>query len=159
MTDRGVKNLTDNPVPARSISTVGIQAYGSRAGNGQVDLSLLMRIVVVMAAVACAGAPPTPSASRRLPPAMIQSIVRTRYDVFRGCYEQGLARNASLKGKVLARFVIGRDGTLSSVADGGSDLPDPAVVDCVLQGFYGLTFPAPDSGTVTVVYPVMLEPG
>jgi hypothetical protein len=54
--------------------------------------------------------------------------------------------------------VIGRDGAISSVANGGSDLPDGGVVQCVVRSFYGLSFPAPEEGIVTVTYPIMLSP-
>ena len=40
-----------------------------------------------------------------------------------------------------------------------TDLPDPEVVSCVLRAFYDITFQAPEGGIVTVVYPIMLEPG
>jgi hypothetical protein len=97
--------------------------------------------------------------SGRLPPALIQSTIRKNYDVFRKCYEQGLGRDAKLRGKVTARFVIGRDGKVSNVTDGGSDLPDAVVVACVLKAFQTIIFPAPEGGIVTVIYPINLEPG
>ncbi len=56
------------------------------------------------------------------------------------------------------RFVIGRDGAVSNVGNGGSDLPDAGVVSCVARAFYGLSFPAPDSGIVTVTYPIVFSP-
>ena len=97
--------------------------------------------------------------SGRLPPEVIQRIVRQNYGRFRMCYEQGLTRNPNLQGRVSARFVIGRDGSVSNVSNGGSDLPDSAVVSCVVSAFYGLSFPQPEGGIVTVVYPIMLSPG
>jgi len=33
------------------------------------------------------------------------------------------------------------------------------VAVCVVTAFYGLEFPEPDGGIVTVVYPIMLSPG
>ena len=98
-------------------------------------------------------------AVQRLPPSAIQAVVREHFGVFRRCYELGLARNPALTGLVRTRFVIGRDGKVSNVADAGSDIPDPEVVDCVLKAFYELVFPVPDGGIVTVVYPIMLAPG
>jgi len=56
------------------------------------------------------------------------------------------------------RFVIGRDGSVSSVQNGGSDLPDAAVVSCVTRAFYGLSFPQPENGIVTVTYPIVFSP-
>ena len=58
------------------------------------------------------------------------------------------------------RFVIGRDGAVSNVANGGSDLPDSGVVSCVRRApSTGLSFPQPEGGIVTVVYPIMFAPG
>jgi hypothetical protein len=99
------------------------------------------------------------SVSGRLPPEVIQRIVRQNYGRFRMCYEQGLARNPNLEGRVSVRFVIGRDGSVSNVANGGSDLPDSGVVQCVVRAYYGLSFPQPEGGIVTVVYPIMFSPG
>lgn len=97
--------------------------------------------------------------SGRLPPEVIQRIVRQNFGLFRECYEQGLGRDANLQGRVQVRFVIGRDGKVSSVSDGGSDIPDLAVRDCVIQAFKALQFPPPEGGIVTVVYPILLAPG
>ena len=54
--------------------------------------------------------------------------------------------------------VIGRDGAVSSVSDGGSDIGNPAVVSCVVRAFYGLSFPQPEGGIVTVTYPILFSP-
>jgi hypothetical protein len=97
--------------------------------------------------------------SGRLPPEVIQRIVRQNYGRFRVCYEQGLARNPNLEGRVTIRFIIGRDGSVSNVSKGGSDLPDSGVAGCVVNAFYGLSFPQPEGGIVTVVYPIMFAPG
>lgn len=95
----------------------------------------------------------------RLPPALIQDVVRIGFPRFKGCYEGGLSRDPKLEGKVLVRFVIERDGTVRGASDGGSDLPDVAVRDCVIHQFTDFKFPAPGSGIVTVVYPILLAPG
>jgi hypothetical protein len=101
----------------------------------------------------------TTTASGHLPAEVIQRIVRQNFGRFRLCYENGLRSSPSLQGRVAVRFVIGRDGAVSSVGNGGSDLPDPGVVSCVVRAFYGLSFPSPESGIVTVVYPIMFSPG
>lgn len=67
---------------------------------------------------------PRTRVSGRLPPELIQSTIRKNYDAIRKCYEQGLARDPKLRGKVTARFVIGRDGKVTNVDNGGSELPD-----------------------------------
>jgi hypothetical protein len=95
----------------------------------------------------------------RLPPKVIQRIVRQHYGRFRLCYEQGLRNNPNLRGRFSVRFIIGRDGSVSNVGNAGSDLPDPGVVQCVTRAYYGLSFPQPEGGIVTVVYPIMFSPG
>jgi hypothetical protein len=97
--------------------------------------------------------------SGRLPGEVIQRVVRQNFGRFRMCYTQGLSRNPNLAGRISARFVIARDGSVSAVSNGGSDLPDSAVTSCVLSAFYGLSFPTPELGIVTVVYPILLSPG
>jgi hypothetical protein len=102
---------------------------------------------------------PKTTVNGRLPAEVIQRIVRQNYGRFRVCYETGLRSNPTLQGRVEVRFVIGRDGAVSNVSNGGSDLPDGAVVQCVLRAYYGLSFPQPESGIVSVVYPIMFSPG
>ena len=94
-----------------------------------------------------------------MPVEVVNRILRQSFGRLRVCYEQGLSKNPSLAGRLSARFVIGRDGAVSSVADGGSDLADGGVVRCALNAVGGLSFPQPEGGIVTVVFPVMLEPG
>lgn len=95
----------------------------------------------------------------RLPPEVIQRIVRQNFGRFRLCYENGLKRNPNLEGRVNVRFVIDRQGSVSTAANAGSDLPDSGVVACVIGAYQGLSFPQPEGGIVTVVYPVIFAPG
>jgi TonB family protein len=93
-------------------------------------------------------------------PADIQTLIRSHYDAFRRCYEQGLARKPGLSGRVVVRFVIERDGKVSSVAvEDSTDLGDKEVVQCLVREYETLVFPAPLGGIVTVVYPIMFSPG
>jgi hypothetical protein len=97
--------------------------------------------------------------SGNLPPAVIQGIVRDNYEKMRQCYEQGLARDPTLTGRVAVRFVINRDGTVSNASVSTNEIPDCDVTRCVANVFQGLQFPKPEGGIVTVVYPVMFAPG
>jgi hypothetical protein len=99
-----------------------------------------------------------PSTNGHLPPEVIQRVVRQNFGRFKACYEGGLRGNPNLAGRVAVRFVIGREGDVSSAANGGSDLPDAGVVSCVTRAFYGLSFPHPDTGIVTVTYPIVFSP-
>jgi hypothetical protein len=95
----------------------------------------------------------------RLPPEVIQRIVRQNYGRFRLCYENGLRSDPQLHGRVSVRFVIAPDGSVSSSQDAGSSLPAPGVVACIVRGFTNLSFPQPEGGTVQVVYPIDLATG
>jgi hypothetical protein len=92
--------------------------------------------------------------SGRLPGETIRKVVARASNRFRLCYERGLQKDPTLSGRVSVRFVIGRDGAVSNVSHGGSDMSDSSVVSCVLRAFYGLQFTPPESGIVTVVYPL-----
>jgi hypothetical protein len=95
----------------------------------------------------------------RLPPEVIQRVVRQNFGRFRLCYENGLKGNPALAGRVAVKFVIDRSGAVATTADGGSQLPDASVVQCVVRSFGNLSFPQPDNGLVTVVYPLVFSPG
>jgi Ca-activated chloride channel family protein len=95
----------------------------------------------------------------RLPPEVIQRIVRQNFGRFRLCYENGLRNNPNLQGRVSVRFEIDANGAVGQVGNAGSDLPDAGVVGCVSRAFHGLSFPPPEGGKVSVVYPVLFSPG
>ncbi len=99
------------------------------------------------------------SVNGRLPAEVIQRIVRQNFGRFRLCYENGLRNNPNLQGRVTVKFVIDRSGAVAMTADGGSDIPDTSVSQCVVRGFGNLSFPQPEGGMVTVVYPIMFNPG
>ncbi len=93
----------------------------------------------------------------RLPPEVVQRVVRQNFGRFNLCYSNALRDNPSLKGRVTAKLVINRDGSVGSTQDGGSDLPDQNVIQCVLRGIGNLSFPQPESGVVTVVFPLLFS--
>ncbi len=95
----------------------------------------------------------------RIPRETIQRVVRANFGRFRACYESGLRNNPGLTGRVVTKFVIGRDGAVGVSQDGGSDMPDRGVVNCIVRSYQNLSFPSPEGGVVTVVYPLMFSPG
>jgi hypothetical protein len=102
---------------------------------------------------------PTTVVGGKLPPEVIQRIVRQNFGRFRLCYENGLRNNPGLQGRVAVKFVIDRNGSVSVAADGGSDMPAQDVIGCVVRGFQNLSFPSPEGGMVSVIYPLMFTPG
>lgn len=97
--------------------------------------------------------------SGNIPPEVVQRIVRQNFGRFRSCYESGLRKNPNLGGRITTRFVIDRSGVVSLAQNGGSDLPDSGVVACVVSAFYGLSFPSPENGVVSVSYPIVFSVG
>ncbi len=90
---------------------------------------------------------------------IIRRIIRRSLGRIRYCYERELVKNPNLAGRVSVRFVIRPDGTVTSVADGGSSLPSEEVKACVRQAIAALTFPQPKGGGVVVVtYPFIFAP-
>ena len=67
--------------------------------------------------------------------------------------------DGQVRQRVAVKFVISTTGEVMTAQDGGSDLPDNAVVQCIVRGFQNLSFPQPESGVVTVVYPIIFNPG
>lgn len=100
----------------------------------------------------------TRNAMGRLAPEAIQGVVRKSFGAFRKCYESALKNDPHLAGTVSVSFVIAPDGSVQSAADHASTLPDSGAVQCVVGGFGRLTFPPPQGGYVTVVYPIDFKP-
>jgi hypothetical protein len=100
-----------------------------------------------------------PTSTGWLEPNQIEGVVQAGFKLFAHCYREGLERKPTLGGAVRLRFIIDPNGEVATVRDGGSDLPDPWVVDCVAEGFFALRFPKPRAGTVRVVYPIVFDSG
>jgi len=59
---------------------------------------------------------------------------------------------------VRVRFVIQATGKVADVGDAGeSTLPDTDAVKCMMHEFGKLSFPRPEGGIVTVVYPLVFN--
>jgi hypothetical protein len=100
----------------------------------------------------------TPTTNGRLAPEIIQRVVRLNDGRYRFCYQSALRTDPSLQGRVTVKFMIDRHGAVAFAADGGSDIPDEGVRQCVVRSFQALSFPEPENGTVTVVYPIVFSP-
>ena len=94
----------------------------------------------------------------RLPPEVIQRIVRQNFGRYRLCYENALRAKPDLAGTVRVKLVIERDGSVRDAKDDKSDVKDAGLIACVVKGFANLSFPQPESGIVTVVYPIVFFP-
>lgn len=92
--------------------------------------------------------------------AHIDGVVRAHTGALRNCYERGLAADPTLAGKVVVKFVIAKDGTVSSATTKSSTLAAPAVEACLNEAFMGFGFDAPAGGGIVIVsYPFVFTPG
>jgi hypothetical protein len=89
----------------------------------------------------------------------ISGIVRVHFGALLTCYYAGLTRDPKLAGLVTVQYVFSEDGVPKEVIDGGSTLPDKAVIDCILEKFRNLRYPASKGGDVKVLYPMQFAPG
>jgi hypothetical protein len=89
----------------------------------------------------------------------VDNVVESGFPLFARCYRDGVQRNSNLDGAVRLRFVVGDDGLVTTVEDGGSDLTDRQVIDCVAEGFYALRFPEPERGDAHLVYRIHFDAG
>ncbi|MFO0756083.1 MAG: AgmX/PglI C-terminal domain-containing protein [Byssovorax sp.] len=95
----------------------------------------------------------------RLPPEVIQRIVRQNFSRMRACYERALKRDPALGALVTTRFVINQAGDATSVETTSEPKIDREMIDCVSRTFKALKFPSPESGVVTVVFPIRFTAG
>jgi TonB family protein len=91
---------------------------------------------------------------------IIRRIIRAHINEVRYCYEQGLARDPALSGKVSIQFTIDTTGSVSAATVADSTLSDEKVASCIAKAVKRWTFPKPTGGgSVVVTYPFVLEPG
>ena len=78
----------------------------------------------------------------------------------RYCYQQQLTKNPSLGGKISIKFVIAKDGTVSSASTKSTTMNNAAVEGCIAGRFLKFQFPEPKGGGIVMVtYPFIFSPG
>jgi hypothetical protein len=91
---------------------------------------------------------------------IIRRIIRAHMGEVRHCYEQGLADDASLEGRVEIQFTIADTGKVPMAVVKRSTVSDESVGNCIAKAVKRWTFPKPTGGGMVVVrYPFVLEPG
>ncbi len=92
---------------------------------------------------------------------LIRRIVRAHINEVRHCYNQGLAKDPNLKGRLVLDFTIDPTGAVGEATVVESTLTDPDVGTCVAKTMLRWKFPAspPGAGPVKIRYPFVLEPG
>ncbi len=91
---------------------------------------------------------------------LVDAVIRRHLNQIRYCYQRELTKNPSLSGKVVVKFVIAKDGTVSSATTKSSTLGNGAVESCINGRFMRFQFPEPKGGGIVIVsYPFIFSPG
>jgi hypothetical protein len=93
----------------------------------------------------------------RMPPEIIQRIVRANAERLRVCYQKNLSSSPNPRGRVTMTFIIDRDGTVSA-AMGEQEHATTETANCVASVVETLRFPRCEE-TTTVTYPISFTPG
>ncbi len=86
----------------------------------------------------------------------IQSVIRAHTAEIRGCYNKSLLKDPKLAGKVVVKFTIAADGSVSESVSSKSDVSE-ALTGCIVDTAKTWRFPAPGE-QVVVSYPFVLKP-
>lgn len=91
--------------------------------------------------------------------AEVDRVVNRYLPQIRYCYESALAKQPALAGKVNVKFVISKDGTVSSAVVKSTTLNHADTESCVTGHFARMQFPAPRGGGIVIVsYPFAFAP-
>lgn len=91
---------------------------------------------------------------------LIDAVIKRNMNQIRYCYQRELTKNPALGGKITVKFVIAKDGTVSSATTKTSTMNNPAVENCINGRFMRFQFPEPKGGGIVIVsYPFIFSPG
>jgi hypothetical protein len=91
---------------------------------------------------------------------IIRRVIRLHTNELKYCYEQELAKNSALSGRLSIQFVIAATGQVMSSASQSSTLNNVRVENCVVQALRRWEFPKPSGGGIVIVsYPFSFIPG
>ncbi len=91
---------------------------------------------------------------------VIRRIIRNHHNEIRHCYNEGLAKDPRLQGRVAVMFTIGPTGLVPSAAVTENTMGDRNVANCVAAAVRRWKFPKPmNGGTAMVTYPFTFSPG
>jgi hypothetical protein len=74
------------------------------------------------------------------------------------CYDNQLAQDPTLRGKVTIAVRVGATGQVCSAGVASNDMSTPQVANCVTGYFRGANFPAPKGGCADINIPINYKP-
>ncbi len=90
----------------------------------------------------------------------IDKVIKRHMNSIRYCYSRELTKTPSLAGKISVKFIIAKDGSVSSSTIAQSSMGSPAVESCLTGRFLRMQFPPLKGGGIAVVkYPLVFAQG
>ena len=87
---------------------------------------------------------------------MIDKVVKRHIKAIQYCYQKELTKAPTLKGKVVIKFVVAKNGSVSSASTKWSTMGSDAVEKCIESRFKRMQFPEPKGGGIVVIsYPII----
>ena len=91
---------------------------------------------------------------------LIDEVIKRHMNQIRYCYQRELTKNPSLGGKIVIKFVISKDGTVSKADVKTTSMNNGSVESCITGRFMRMQFPEPKGGGIVIVsYPFIFSPG
>lgn len=100
----------------------------------------------------------TPIILGALDKSLIDRVVKSHLAQIRFCYERELNKSPKLFGKIVVKFVIAKNGSVSSASTKASTMKNPIVEQCLNKRFLRMKFPSPKGGGIVIVsYPFVFN--
>jgi pSer/pThr/pTyr-binding forkhead associated (FHA) protein len=91
---------------------------------------------------------------------LIDEVIKRHMNQIKYCYQRELTKNPALGGKVVIKFTIAKDGTVSSASTKTTTMNNSSVEQCIVGRFMRMQFPEPKGGGIVIVsYPFIFSPG
>ncbi len=148
-TDARAGGWSDSPVSPRS-ETSPSKAPPTGSGMGTAQAS------------AVAGQPSAalghPDIMGGLDQTQIEKVMQKGLAQLGYCYQRELTKNPALAGTIVVKFVVARDGTVSTASTKTTTMNNSTVESCVKGHVLGYQFPPPLGGMAMASYPLIFRP-
>jgi biopolymer transport protein ExbD len=136
---------TESAMPSVRTPQPNSGGSGSAAGSEGARVGTLGGEVIILGA---------------LDKSLVDATVRRHLNQIKYCYVRELKSQPGLAGKVVVKFVIAKDGSVSSATTKSSTMRNPTVEGCINGRFMRFQFPKPKGGGIVIVsYPFLFSPG
>ncbi|MCB9797131.1 MAG: AgmX/PglI C-terminal domain-containing protein [Alphaproteobacteria bacterium] len=139
---------------AEGLGGLGTRGAGGSAGYGSGGGNFAARNQGAFSAVA--GEPIILGALDR---SLIDTVVKRNFNQLRYCYQRELTKDPNLSGKIVVKFVIAPNGTVSQASIKSSTMGNASVESCIVGRFRRFRFPETKGGGIVIVsYPFVFTP-